>query len=130
MAIKLRKWLKDSLHSKWMQGMGHPKEKGLHNETPYIHSINTYKTYRSQADHFCDWCYEQGIRTPEAAKDAVKDYIRHLEADGKSPWTVYTAISAMQKLMAVPLLFLALNRQNGNVRALLDQDMLPCVTGK
>lgn len=98
MAIKLRKWFKDSLHYKWTQGIGHPKEKGLHNETPYIHSVNTYKTYRSQADHFCDWCYSQGIRTPEAAKEAVKDYIKHLEASGKSPWTIYTAISAIAKV--------------------------------
>lgn len=93
----MRKFFKNSLYQKYNQGYGHPKDKGIHNETPYIHSHNTYKTYLSQCNHFCDWCYSNEIRTPEAAKDAVKDYIRHLEASGKSPWTVYTAISAIAK---------------------------------
>lgn len=93
----MRKFFKNSLYHKYSQGYGHPKDKGVHNETPYIHSHNTYKTYLAQCNHFVNWCYEQGIRNPEAAKKAVKDYIRHLEADGKSPWTVYTAISAIAK---------------------------------
>lgn len=43
--IKLRKFLKDSLNQKFRKGQGYRKEKGVHNETPYIHSTNTYRTY-------------------------------------------------------------------------------------
>lgn len=97
--IKLRKFLADSLHYAYSQGYGtHRKDiKGIHNETPYIHSSSTYKTYRSQCNHFCDWCYENNIKDPKAAKNAVPDYIEHLKTQGKSAWTIYTAISAISK---------------------------------
>lgn len=97
--IKLRKFLADSLHTAYRKGYNVPRGpiKGIHNETPYIHSESTYKTYRAQCGHFCDWCYQNDIRDPEAARNAVGGYVEHLKAQGKSAWTIYTAISAVAK---------------------------------
>lgn len=95
--VKLRKFLSDSLYAKFNKGYGNSKDKGVHNETAYIHSHNTYKTYRAQCNHFCDWCYSNDIRTAADARRAVPDYVKYLQANNKSAWSVYTAISAIAK---------------------------------
>lgn len=99
--IKLRKFLKDSLNQKFRKGQGHRKEKGVHNETPYIHSTNTYRTYKQQCDKFCDWCYEHEYRTPEEALAHVKEYGTYLEEQKESAWTIYTAMCAIAKAFDV-----------------------------
>lgn len=95
--IKLRKFLNDSLYNKYQQGHGKNKHKGVHNETPYIHSDSTFKTYKAQCSHFCDFCYERGLKSPTEAKNAVPDYVEYMKQQGKSAWTIYTAVSAIAK---------------------------------
>lgn len=116
---KLRKWLRDQLNNKWRMGYGRPKYKGVHNETPYIHSENTYNTYLAQCNHFADWCYENGIKYADEAFDKVKDYGEHLKAEGKSAWTIYTAMSGIAKAYGVSTTdfgFTAPKRERKNVK--------------
>ncbi|MCF0127428.1 MAG: hypothetical protein HUJ70_02610 [Pseudobutyrivibrio sp.] len=98
---KLRRWLRDQLNNKWRAGFGKKKEKGVHNETPYIHSENTYKTYCSQCNHFADWCMEQGIKDKDEAFKVVPDYINHLKSLKRSACSIYTAICAIAKAYGV-----------------------------
>ena len=94
---KLKKFFRDNLNNKNRAGYGRPKNKGVHNETPYIHADNTFKTYLSQCYHFADWCYERGIKYPEEAYGKVPEYGKWMEDRGLSAWTVYTAICAIAK---------------------------------
>lgn len=96
--IKVRKFLKDSLRDKYEKGHGNGKEKGVHNETPYIHSHKTYTTYLSQCSHFADWLDTQNVRDKDVAKKLIPDYLMYLEKEKKqSPWSIYTAMSAIAK---------------------------------
>lgn len=99
--IKVRKYLRDELRKKYEKGKGHPKSKGIHNETPYIHSLSTYKTYLAQCNHFSDWLSQQGIKDKDEAYNKVNDYLQHLEAKGKSAFTIYTALCAISKAYGV-----------------------------
>lgn len=98
---KLRKWMRDQLNNKWRMGYGKAKNKGVHNETPYIHSEKTYRTYLSQCNHFTDWCYERGIKYSKDALEKVSEYGKWMEDEGMSAWTVYTAICAIAKAYGV-----------------------------
>ncbi len=95
--IKLRKQLQDVLREKWIIGYGMPKHeiKDIHNSSPYIHSENTYKTYKSQVNHFADWCKKNQIKTLETALKSVNDYMNYLK--DKSSWTQSTALNAIAK---------------------------------
>lgn len=100
--IKLRKQFNTILHELYRQGFGKPKIKDKHNSTPYIHSENTYKTYKAQCNHFVDFCYEHGVKYDmDEAFKLIPEYGKRLEADGKSPWTIYTAINAIAKAFGV-----------------------------
>ncbi len=99
--IKVRKFLRDSLREKYNKGRGHAKEKGVHNETPYIHSHKTYMTYLSQCNHFSDWLTEKKITDSDDAFSMIHDYGLYLENEGKSAWTIYTAMSAIAKAYGV-----------------------------
>lgn len=102
MAIKkLRRWLRDQLNNRWRSGYGKAKNKGVHNETPYIHSENTYKTYVAQCNHFAEWCKELGVKDKDIAFKMIGNYGKHLESQGKSAWTIYTAICAIAKAYGV-----------------------------
>lgn len=98
---KLKRWLRDQLNNKWRQGYGRKKNKGIHNETPYIHSETTFKTYLSQCNHFADWCLQFGVKDSDRAYKMVSDYIKHLIADGKSAHTISTALCAISKAYGV-----------------------------
>ncbi|WP_455539623.1 hypothetical protein [Terrisporobacter sp.] len=100
--IKLRKQFNTILHEKYKMGYGKSKIKGIHNETPYIHSESTYNTYKAQCNHFADYCYNQGCKYDmnEAFK-LIPAYGKQLEAEGKSAWTIYTAINAIAKAYGV-----------------------------
>ena len=102
--IKVKKFMADSLYKKWQKGIRHEKEKGVHNETPYIHSNRTYQTYKSQCNHFADWLAEKGIKDKDEAFQMIAEYGKHLEAEGKSAWTIYTAMSAIAKAYGVSTL--------------------------
>ena len=97
----MKKWLRDQLNNKWREGYGRSKNKGVHNETPYIHSENTYNTYLAQCNHFAEWCKERGVYDYREAYKLVADYGDHLKSEGKSAWTIYTAISAIAKAYGV-----------------------------
>lgn len=100
--IKLRKQFNTILHELYRQGYGKAKIKDKHNSTPYIHSENTYKTYKAQCNHFVDFCYENGVKFDmDEAFKLIPEYGKRLEADGKSPWTIYTAINAIAKAFGV-----------------------------
>lgn len=100
--IKIRKYLKDQLREKYEKGHGHPKEKDIHNATPYIHSNATYKTYVSQINHFADWLDTKGIKDKDEAFKCVKEYLEYQESQGKSAWTIYTSLCALSKAYGVP----------------------------
>ena len=99
--IKVRKWLRDQLNNKWRMGYGRSKNKGVHNETPYIHSENTYRTYLAQCNHFADWCMANGIKYADEAYEKVPEYGKWLVEQGRSAWTVQTAICAIAKAYGV-----------------------------
>ena len=99
--IKVRKWLRDQLNNKWRSGYGKSKNKGIHNETPYIHSENTYNTYLAQCNHFADWCMANGIKYANEAYLKVAEYGEWMADQGKSAWTIHTAIAAIAKAYGV-----------------------------
>lgn len=100
--IKLRKQFNDILHDLYRLGYGKSKIKNEHNATPYIHSESTYKTYKAQCSRFADFCYQNGVKFDlnEAFK-LIPAYGRKLESEGKSAWTIYTAINAIAKAFKV-----------------------------
>lgn len=100
--IKLRKQFNDILFDLYKKGHGLPKHKDEHNSTRLIHSDSTFKTYQAQCRRFVDFCYEHGVKYDmnEAFK-LIPEYGKRLEADGKSAWTIYTAINAIAKAYGV-----------------------------
>ena len=100
--IKLKKQFNDILFNLYKQGHGLPKHKNEHNSTPLIHSDKTHETYQANCRRFANFCYEQGVKYDmnEAFK-LIPAYGRKLESEGKSAWTVYTAICAIAKAYGV-----------------------------
>lgn len=100
--IKLRKQFNDILFDLYQKGHGLPKHKDEHNSTRLIHSDSTFKTYHAQCMRFVDFCYEHGVKYDmDEAFKLIPEYGKRLEADGKSPWTIYTAINAIAKAYGV-----------------------------
>lgn len=100
--IKLRKQFNDILFDLYKKGHGLPKHKDEHNSTRLIHSDSTFKTYHAQCMRFVDFCYEHGVKYDmDEAFKLIPEYGKRLEADGKSPWTIYTAINAIAKAYGV-----------------------------
>lgn len=100
--IKLRKQFNDILFDLYKKGHGLPKHKDKHNSTRLIHSDSTFKTYHAQCMRFVDFCYDQGVKYDmDKAFKLIPEYGKRLEADGKSPWTIYTAINAIAKAYGV-----------------------------
>lgn len=100
--LKLKKKFRNKLHALYRAGYGKKKIKDKHNSTPFIHSENTYNTYRAQVEHFADFCYKQGVKYDrDEAFKLIPAYGRKLEADGKSAWTIYTAMNAIAKVYGV-----------------------------
>lgn len=101
--IKLRKQLKDELKELYNQGCGvkRHKVKDEHNHTPFIHSSTTLKTYKQQIDGFCNYWKDKGVTTSQSfdfiRKELVVPYIEHLKAEGKSAWSIQTALCAIAK---------------------------------
>lgn len=101
--IKTKKYLRDNLYRLYQRGHGVSKHsiKNVHNASPYIHSHNTYMTYRQQCDRFGKWAHEHGYTDPEVAKGAIPEYIEQLKSEGKSAWTIYTALCAVCKAFEI-----------------------------
>jgi hypothetical protein len=93
--------MNDSLRMLFIGGADKTKDnKGIHNETQYIHSINTFKTYKQQINHFADWCQEMGYRhLNDEIDDYVFLYLAKLQTDGKSAYTQATALAAIAKAL-------------------------------
>lgn len=97
--IKLRKELLDHLRNLYLEGVSKSKiEKSIHNSTPHIHSLDTYKTYKQWVKQFSSWCYENEVRDYKVAQNSVGQYLQHLVFNGKSAFTIYTAASALAKV--------------------------------
>lgn len=100
--IKLRKQFNDILFDLYKKGHGLPKHKDEHNSTRLIHSDSTHKTYQALCRRFVDFCYSQGVKYDmDEAFKLIPEYGKRLEADGKSPWTIYTAMNAIAKAYGV-----------------------------
>lgn len=100
--IKLRKQFNDILFDLYKKGHGLPKHKNEHNSTRLIHSDSTLVTYHAQCMRFVDFCYEHGVKYDmDEAFKLIPEYGKRLEADGKSAWTIYTAINAIAKAYGV-----------------------------
>lgn len=100
--IKLRKQFNDILFDLYKKGHGLPKHKDEHNSTRLIHSDSTFKTYHAQCMRFVDFCYDQGVKFDmDEAFKLIPAYGRKLEDEGKSAWTIYTAINAIAKAFGV-----------------------------
>lgn len=97
--IKLRKLLKDTLYHKYERGHGQAKIGKVHNGTDAIHSHNTYNTYKREVEHFSAWCKANGITEYKDAAASVPRYLDQMQRDGKSAWTMSTALSAIAKAM-------------------------------
>ena len=97
--IKLRKLLKDTLYHKYERGHGQAKTGKVHNGTDNIHSHNTYKTYMRETEHFCAWCKANGITEVKDAAASVPRYLDQMQRDGKSAWTMSTALCGIAKAM-------------------------------
>lgn len=97
--IKTRRYLKIQLDRMYNRGHGVSKKpiKGVHNNTPFIHSETTYRTYLQQCNRFADWAHKNGYTDPEVAKEHISDYVEVLKAEDKSAWTIYTALCAICK---------------------------------
>lgn len=100
--IKLRKQFNDILFNLYKKGHGLPKHKDEHNSTRLIHSDSTFKTYHAQCMRFVDFCYDQGVKFDmDEAFKLIPAYGRKLESEGKSAWTIYTAVNAIAKAYGV-----------------------------
>lgn len=100
--IKLRKQFNDILFDLYKKGHGLPKHKDEHNSTRLIHSDSTFKTYHAQCMRFVDFCYEHRVKYDmDKAFKLIPEYGKRLEDDGKSPWTIYTAMNAIAKAYGV-----------------------------
>lgn len=100
--IKLRKQFNDILFDLYKKGHGLPKHKDEHNSTRLIHSDSTFKTYHAQCMRFVDFCYAQGVKFDmDVAFKLIPAYGRKLESEGKSAWTIYTAVNAIAKAYGV-----------------------------
>jgi len=107
--IKARKWMLNQLYAKYQEGHGRAKHaiKDIHNSTPYIHSNNTYETYKGQCNHFGDWLTERAQKLGDSpydkdkAWDLIPEYMKSLEEKGMSSWTISCALSAIAKAYGV-----------------------------
>ena len=66
-----------------------------------IYSIKTMRTYESQIRSFAKYCAaKHKIRQMSGITIAIaQEYLRDLEAEGKAPWTISTAASAINKAL-------------------------------
>lgn len=96
----LKNRMESVLHNMYRQGRGMAKEKDP--QHLYIHSQMTLKTYLQQVNLYADWLRDHGVKSRAREEEAVthiQDYIDDLVAQGKSPYTVHTALAAICKAL-------------------------------
>jgi hypothetical protein len=101
--IKLRKQMVDILRYKLYGtngglGVSRDNEKRAGSASDKIFSMQTFKTYHQQIDHFADWCKEREIAGRDAARLAVPEYLKYLIENGYSAPTIKTAACALGKV--------------------------------
>ncbi len=64
-----------------------------------IYSYSTMATYLQQVDYFGSYLVSNGHKriSIEESKNHIQEYIDHLQAQGKSPYTIATALAAICK---------------------------------
>lgn len=81
------------------QGYSYEERLNVNDMKEHIYSYQTMKTYQQQVGYYGDWLVKQGLKkiSIEQSKDYIQEYIDHLKEDGKSPWTINTALAAICK---------------------------------
>lgn len=96
----LKNRMESVLHNMYRQGRGMPK--GQDPQHRYIHSQQTLKTYLQQVGLYAVWLKDHGIKSRAKESEAVahiQEYLDDLVAQGKSPYTVHTALAAICKAL-------------------------------
>ena len=60
-----------------------------------VENSNTRKSYRASVRQFCTYCREQGVKTPDKAKDMIKAFSEALQEAGYSPASIHTKLAAV-----------------------------------
>ena len=84
-----------------------------HNKTVGIHSYKTFDTYKSSCKQFTSYLKEnyKDVRNIEDIKEShVKDYIKHREESGCSPYTYSKDLAALNKVFGT-----SVSKQDCNV---------------
>lgn len=81
------------------EGASYDERLKINEMKDHIYSYKTMETYQNQVGYFADYLIEHGHRkiSLEESKDYIQEYIDHLSEEGKSPWTINTALSAICK---------------------------------
>lgn len=81
------------------QGYSYEERLAVNEMREHIYSYQTMKTYQQQVGYFGEYLISQGLKkiTLEESKEHIQEYIDHLTEQGKSPWTINTALSAICK---------------------------------
>lgn len=81
------------------QGYSYEERLAVNDMREHIYSYQTMKTYQQQVGYFGEWLVKEGHKkiSLEQSKDYIQEYIDHLKDNGKSPWTINTALSAICK---------------------------------
>lgn len=94
----LKNRMETKLHDMYRRGRGMPKRQDP--QHLYIHSQGTLKTYLQQVDLFAAWLRDHGVKSRAKEAEAVtyvQEYLDDLVTQGKSPYTVHTALAALCK---------------------------------
>lgn len=81
------------------EGASYEERLAINDMKGHIYSYKTMETYQQQVGYFGDYLIREGHKkiSLEESKDYIQDYIDHLIEDGKSPWTINTALAAVCK---------------------------------
>lgn len=81
------------------QGYSYEERLSINEMKDHIYSYQTMKTYQQQVGYFGDWLVSEGHKkiSLEESKEYIQEYINHLTEEGKSPWTINTALAAICK---------------------------------
>lgn len=94
---KLQDMLKKGL------GTSRSKDKNKGRTEDKIYSVNTFKTYKQQFKHYCDWLEKNysDVHSFEQASEHVNDYLTYLIENNKSASTIATSKAALSKIFAL-----------------------------
>ncbi len=106
----LRQQGNDRLREMYAKGKGTSKhsDKVVNRGKPdpeKIYTDATLRIYKRGWNDFCDYLLDNGIHTKsmDAASEYVQQYIDRMKAKGISAYTIHTWVSAVCKVVAVPL---------------------------